>query len=52
MKNYEKNYFFVSLKINEKKESDPDPLVRGTDPGIRIPNTEINTLEKNILYCT
>jgi hypothetical protein len=36
-----KKYFFGSLK-SAKKESDPDPEVRGTDPGTklsRIPNT-------------
>jgi hypothetical protein len=42
--------FCFILKINEKKESDPDPLVRGADPGIRIrtkmsriPNTDTFT---------
>jgi hypothetical protein len=40
-KKYEKIYFFVSLK-SVRKESDPeldpdtDPIVIGTDPGIRI----------------
>jgi hypothetical protein len=48
-----KNIFFGILKINEERspELDPYPLIRGTDPGIRIrirtkmsriPNTGLN----------
>jgi hypothetical protein len=30
-KKYEKKIFFCILKVTERKESDPDPLIRGTD---------------------
>jgi hypothetical protein len=33
-KKCKKNLFFCILKINEERS--PDPLVRSTDPGIRI----------------
>jgi hypothetical protein len=31
-KNMKKIFFFASFKVTE----DPDPLVRGTDPGVQI----------------
>jgi hypothetical protein len=38
-----KNYYFCILKVTEERSRiwswihpDPDPLVRGTDPGIQI----------------
>jgi hypothetical protein len=32
-----KKFFFLGvLKVNDEKKQDPDPLVRGTDPRIRI----------------
>jgi len=48
-----KNIFSLHFYNQLRKESDPDPLVRGTDPGIlirirtkksRIPNTGQNSI--------
>jgi hypothetical protein len=30
------NIFFIFLKVNDENSRDPDPLVRGMDPRIRI----------------
>jgi hypothetical protein len=53
----EKKIFFVASLKSMKKESDPDRLVRGADPGIRIrtkmsriPNTEVFYLEQKIRF--
>jgi hypothetical protein len=36
-KTFVKNLFFVGvLKVNDEKKQDPDPVVRGMDPRIRI----------------
>ncbi len=51
-------FFFFILKINEELDPDPetDPLVRGTDPGIRIrtkmsrnPNTGFSIIKVSLL---
>ncbi len=35
-KKYEKKYFFLHWRKKSDPELDPDPLVRGKDPRIRI----------------
>ncbi len=48
-KNMKKKYFFASFQsMKSDLELDPDPLVRGTGPGILDPDPHQNVLVPNI----
>ncbi len=52
IKTWRKNLFFVDiLKVTDKKEPDPepDPLVKGADPTIRI-RTKMSQIWKTAKY--